>query len=186
MFQWLSGSRRRARRETVDLLYGEIVAAARRPPLYEDWHVPDTPLGRFEMLSVHLFLFLHRLRDENGVSRDVAQEMTDWFFRDVDHSLRELGVGDLGVPKRMKKLARMFYGRLAAYSESVDADNQATLAEALKRNIAPEREVWHEASQLAAYVLTAHAALADTSEETMLSGRLRFAPLPQEEMNEGP
>lgn len=185
MFQWLSGARRRSRRLVLDTLYGEIVAAARRPPLYSGWQVPDTPLGRFEMMSLHLFLLLHRLRGREGALRDIAQELTDHFFLEVDHSLRELGVGDLGVPKRMKKLARMFYGRLAAYGAAVDAADAAALAEALRRNVAPQRERWEEARALAAYTLAAHAALADLADEDLLAGRLRFAPLPQEEGSEG-
>jgi len=180
MFQWPFGAQRRARRLVVDALYGEIVAAARRPQLYSDWQVPDTPLGRFEMLSLHLFLFLHRLRGEKGGLRDVAQDVTDHFFREVDHSLRELGIGDMGVPKRMKKLARMFYGRLAAYGQAVEAADGVVLAEALKRNIAPDRAVWNEAAALAAYVLDAHREMAGLSVEELLSGKLRFAPLPQE------
>ena len=84
------------------------------------WNVPDTPLGRFEMVSLHMFLVLHRLRGEAARRRDVAQNLTDTFFADVEHSLRELGIGDLGVPKRMKKLARMFYGRAVAYGEALD------------------------------------------------------------------
>jgi len=180
MFQLPFGAQRRARRLVVDALYEEIVAAARRPQFYSDWQVPDTPLGRFEMLSLHLFLFLHRLRDEKGSLRDVAQEVTDHFFREVDHSLRELGIGDMGVPKRMKKLARMFYGRLNAYGQAVDAADEAALAEALKRNIAPDRAVWNEAAALAAYVLGANGDLMELSAEELLSGKLRFAPLPQE------
>ncbi|WP_309086106.1 ubiquinol-cytochrome C chaperone family protein [Chelativorans sp.] len=181
MFQWPFSAQRRTRRVVVDALYGEIVAAARRPRFYSAWQVPDTPLGRFEMLSLHLFLILHRLREEKGPSRDLAQELTDQFFLDVDHSLRELGIGDLGVPKRMKKLARMFYGRLSSYGQAVDAGDQAALAEALRRNIAPERAVWSEAAALSAYVMEAHHALAAHAADEFLAGKLRFAALPQEE-----
>ncbi|WP_173931336.1 ubiquinol-cytochrome C chaperone family protein [Chelativorans sp. Marseille-P2723] len=174
MFHWLSGTARRNRRIVVDALYGEIVAAARQPRFYSEWQVADTPLGRFEMLSLHLFLFLHRLRSGKDDLREVAQEVTDQFFTDVDHSLRELGIGDLGVPKRMKKLARMFYGRLSAYGEAIDAGDVEALAAALKRNIAPEREAWNEAEVLAAYVLEAYRALAEQSDSDILAGHLRF------------
>ena len=87
--------------------------------------MPDTPLGRYEMLALHMFLFLHRMRGEVGTAAAVAQEVTDTFFLDVDHSLRELGIGDVGVPKRVKKLARMFYGRAAAYGEALDAGDSS-------------------------------------------------------------
>ncbi|UUP19137.1 ubiquinol-cytochrome C chaperone family protein [Nitratireductor thuwali] len=177
MFQWLAGARRRNRRSVVDALYAQIVAAARRPRFYSDWQAPDTPLGRFEMLSVHMFLFLHRLRGAEGAARAVAQDVTDQFFHDVDHSLREMGIGDLGVPKRIKKLARMFYGRLAAYGEAVDARDEAALAEALRRNIRPETAEWNEAADLAHYILKAHDALNGLDEEALLTGRLSFAPV---------
>lgn len=187
MFQWLSGARRRDRRLVVEALYAEIVAAARRPPLYADWGVPDTPLGRFEMLSLFMFLFLHRMRQSgtSGAPKELSQEVTDLFFLEVDHSLRELGVGDLGVPKRMKKLARMFYGRLNAYGAAVDAADALALASALHRNIAPDRAVWEEAAALANHVLEAHRSLAGLADEEILAGRLRFAPLPQE-IDHGP
>ncbi|WEX07456.1 ubiquinol-cytochrome C chaperone family protein [Chelativorans sp. AA-79] len=181
MFQWPFGAQKRARRLVVEALYGKIVAAARRPQLYADWHVPDTPLGRFEMLSLHLFLLLHRLRGETGPLQEVAQETTDHFFREVDHSLRELGIGDLGVPKRIKKLARMFYGRLSAYGQAVDAGDEAALAEALRRNIVPDRAVWNEAAALATYMMEANHALAGLGRDAFLAGRLSFPPLPQEE-----
>ena len=111
MFKRIFGGGMAANREITDALYEQIVAAARQPLLYAEWNVPDTPLGRFEMIALHMFLVLHRLRGEAAEARDVAQNLTDMFFTDVEHSIRELGIGDLGVPKRMKKLARMFYGR---------------------------------------------------------------------------
>ena len=91
-------------RAVTERLYEEIVAAARQPALYAAYNVPDTPLGRYEMLSLHLFLVLHRLRQEEGAAKEVAQQLTDEFFQDVDHSLRELGIGDHGIPRRVKKL----------------------------------------------------------------------------------
>jgi len=120
MFQRLFGRERNANRAITEALYAQIVAAARQTVFYSDWNVPDTPLGRFEMLSLHMFLFQHRLRGEEGVAQEVAQVLIDEFFLDVEHSLRELGVGDVGVPKRMKKLAKMFYGRTAAYDDALE------------------------------------------------------------------
>jgi cytochrome b pre-mRNA-processing protein 3 len=68
-------------------------------------------LGRFEMITIHLVLYLRRTAVAGGLFRALAQEVLEAFFEDVDHSIRELGIGDAGVPKRMKKFARMFYGR---------------------------------------------------------------------------
>jgi len=180
MFPWPFGAQRRARQLVVEALYEEIVAAARRPRFYSEWQVPDTPLGRFEMISLHVFLVLHRLRGQSGAVADIAQELTDYFFREVDHSLRELGIGDLGVPKRMKKLARMFYGRASVYGQAVDAGDEAELADALRRNITPDRAVWKESAALAAYVMEAHRVLSGMGNEEFLAGKLAFPPLSQE------
>ena len=84
------------------------MAAARQEAFYSRWDVPDTPLGRFEMLSLHMLLFQQRMRDRGDAARGLSQTLIDEFFRDVEHSLRELGIGDIGVPKRMKKLASMY------------------------------------------------------------------------------
>ena len=168
------GSERAARREITERVYDQIVAAARQPVLYADWGVPDTPLGRYEMVALHLFLVLHRLRGESGPAADLAQELTDNFFTDLDHSIRELGVGDLGVPKRMKKLGRMFYGRAAAYGEAVERGDAAALAAAFARNVRPGESGWAEAAELAGYTLAAYRRLADHPVAEIVAGELAF------------
>jgi cytochrome b pre-mRNA-processing protein 3 len=173
MFKSILSLGRRPNQLITDALYGEIVASARQPTFYSDWGVPDTPLGRFEMLAVHMFLFLDRAKGIAALG-DIAQDMTDEFFKDVEHSLRELGIGDLGVPKRMKKLAKMFYGRAEAYREALAARDTAALTAALARNIGPGRDIWPEAAHIAAYVEQSSALLATQSEEELLSGRVVF------------
>jgi cytochrome b pre-mRNA-processing protein 3 len=173
MFQRLFG-RERKNRVITDALYAEIVAAARQPLFYSEWEAPDTPLGRFEMLSLHMFLFQHRMHDETGASREIAQTLIDDFFTDVEHSLRELGIGDMGVPKRMKKLARMHYGRTAVYADALARGDRAGLAAALERNIRPDSGPWPQADSLAAYVIEADKTLAAQSTESILSGTIRF------------
>ncbi|MGI6852651.1 ubiquinol-cytochrome C chaperone family protein [Mesorhizobium sp. 1B3] len=174
MLKRLFGRRSSANRIIVDSLYAKIVAAARQPELYSEWHVPDTPLGRFEMVGLHLFLLLHRVRGETGAIRDVAQELTDEFFRDVEHSIRELGISDPGVPKRMKKLARMFYGRVVSYGDAIDADDRQALAEAIARNVRPDVDGWPEADRLTAYVITAAQGLAALTIDAILQGSAEF------------
>ncbi|BCG95065.1 ubiquinol-cytochrome C chaperone family protein [Mesorhizobium sp. 131-2-1] len=174
MFQRLFGRERQANRAITEALYAQIVAAARQTVIYSDWNVPDTPLGRFEMLSLHMFLFQHRLRGENGAATEVAQVLIDEFFLDVEHSLRELGISDVGVPKRMKKLAKMFYGRMAAYDDAVERDDRDALAAALARNILPEAAVWPQALLLAAYVADAARHLAAQPAESIASGTVTF------------
>ena len=174
MFQRLFGRERHTNRAITEALYAQIVAAARQTVFYSDWNVPDTPLGRFEMLSLHMFLFQHRLRGKAAVAGEVAQALIDEFFMDVEHSLRELGIGDVGVPKRMKKLARMFYGRSAAYDDALERDDREALAAALARNIRPDAGAWPQASLLAGYVADASRQLAAQPTESIVSGTVAF------------
>ena len=174
MFKRLFGRDRLANRAIVDSLYGQIVAAARQPHLYSAWNVPDTPLGRFEMVALHVYLFLHRARGVTGPMADIAQELTDEFFRDVEHSLRELGISDVGVPRRMKKLARMFYGRTVAYDAAVDGADRPELARALARNVRPGPGNWPQAEALAFYVLATVADLAGQDDAAICAGEMRF------------
>src|SRR5690606_8642713 len=170
----LFGFASRPGRQAVDALYETIVAAARQPIPYAEWQVPDTPIGRFEMISLHMFLLLHRLRGEAGASRDIAQQLTDEFFKEVEHSIRELGIGDLGVPKRMKKLARMYYGRAAAYEAALDAHDAPALAAALARNIRPDAAQWPESGELARYVMRVRDALAAQATAAICRGEAVF------------
>lgn len=174
IFQRWFGRDLSANRAVTDALYERIVAAARQPALYSEWGVPDTPLGRFEMMSLHLFLLLHRVRGEGGAIADIAQTLTDEFFSDVDSSVRELGIGDAGVPKRVKKLAKMFYGRAASYGEALDHADEPALAAALARNIRPDAADWTGAKPLAVYVAAANTALRGQPTAELLAGRIVF------------
>jgi cytochrome b pre-mRNA-processing protein 3 len=174
MFARLFKTAKRPNEVIVDRLYGQIVAAARQPVLYAQWEVPDTPLGRYEMIALHMFLFLHRVRGGDARLSELAQELTDEFFKDVDHSLRELGIGDVGVPKRMKKLAKMFYGRAEAYGSALDAGDKAALSAALARNVRPQDADWAHSSPLAGYVVEAAALLSQTSDDDLLKGAAVF------------
>ncbi len=171
--RWL-GLKQGPDRQILDLLYAQIVAAARREVFFSQWQAPDTPLGRFEMVALHVFLFQHRLRGSSGAARDVAQQLIDDFFTDIEHSLRELGVGDVGVPKRMKKLARMFYGRTLSYARAIEENDEAALAVALARNVRPQVESWPQSRLLASYVMAADAALAAQSLDDIVGGAVSF------------
>ncbi|SFO56333.1 cytochrome b pre-mRNA-processing protein 3 [Mesorhizobium sp. NFR06] len=174
MFQRLFGRERNANRAITEALYAQIVAAARQTVFYSDWNVPDTPLGRFEMLSLHMYLIQHRLRGEQGVAAEVAQVLIDEFFLDVEHSLRELGTSDVGVPKRMKKLAKMFYGRTAAYDDALEQDDRLALASALARNVRPDAGPWPQAPLLADYVCHACRELAGQPTVSIAAGTVAF------------
>ncbi len=165
--------RARANSQIVGAPYAQIVAAARQPVFFSRFNAPDTPLGRFEMIALHMILFLRRASAGDATTRAIAQEVVDVFFTEVDHSIRELGVGDQGVPKRMKKLAKMFYGRAQSYGEALDAGDEEMLAAALARNIAPDGAPL-DANALARHALAAASLLAATPDDALRQGRPEF------------
>ncbi|PKA41134.1 ubiquinol-cytochrome C chaperone [Rhizobium sullae] len=160
----------------VERQYSVLTAAARMPEFYETMHVPDTVMGRFEMLSLVMILFFRRTRSSGTSGQEIAQEIVDAFFEDIDHSIRELGISDNGVPKRMKKLAGMFYGRLESYSAAMDAGDRAALAAALNRNIHPQAAGAYDMARLANWMFDAEADLSAQSEDRIATGS---ATLPQ-------
>src|SRR5581483_7611762 len=123
------------RSDTINALYGVIVAQARSPGFYRDYAVPDTVNGRLEMILLHVFLFFRRVRGEDESMRQTGQEVFDLFCRDMDNNLREMGVGDLSVPKRMRQIGEAFYGRAKAYDAALVAEQDTALTEALLRNV---------------------------------------------------
>ena len=109
-------------------LYGAIVAQARLPVFYQDLGVPDTLDGRFLMLSLHLFTVLHRLKEEGPAAAGLAQELSDRFSADMETVLREIGVGDLSIPKKVRGLAALSAALLQAFEEAVAAGDEAVAA----------------------------------------------------------
>ncbi|GGF60183.1 hypothetical protein GCM10007301_19890 [Azorhizobium oxalatiphilum] len=182
--------RRSETRATIERLYGAIVAQARQPVFYTDFVVPDTTEGRLELMMLHTFLLCRRLGSGGEAERTVAQEVFDLFLSDLDRTLREMGIGDLSVPKKMKKIGRAFYDRTAAYDAALAEGGSAGethLAQALARNLferyeggTPSGGSAAPAAGLAAYVLAAAAALENQPAETLLRGELAF-PIPQAE-----
>ncbi len=165
--------RKRKNRAIVDGLYGQLTEAARDPIYYRDMHVPDTVMGRFEMLSLFMVLWLRGARAAGETVAPLAQDMVDTFFEDIDHSIRELGVGDTSVPKRMKKLARMFYGRTESYGAALDNGDEQVLAVALSRNIHPDGEVEGDGmTELAKAIVALDRRFARLNPDDLLSGRL--------------
>ena len=148
---------------TIAALYGAIVAQARNPAFYLDFAVPDTPEGRFDMIVLHLALVCRRLgraqspdqAPDQDSGQALSQDVFDMFCRDMDHNLREMGVGDLSVPKKMQKLGEAFYGRLEVYDRALAAGDDDELAGALARNVLGEGAPAGAARRLAAYVRAA-------------------------------
>ncbi len=129
--------RTHSRDRSIDDLYGMIVAQARSPAFYSAYGVPDTMQGRFDLIVLHLVLLLERLGGGADAGRGIGQRLFDAFCRDLDANLREMGVGDLAVPKRMRAFGEAFYGRQAAYVAAFAAADERELEKALTRNIFP-------------------------------------------------
>ncbi len=163
---------RRARPDTISSLYGMIVAQARLPCFYQDYAVPDTVNGRFDVIVLHLSAVLDRIATEPSL-RDVGQGLFDRFWADMDHNLREMGTGDLAVPKRMKAFGEAYYGRAGAYRAALADPDRNALVEALKRNIYGEAAAGDPA-RLAAYMRDMVRALAGHDAGTLAGGTLHF------------
>ena len=113
-------------------LYAALVQQARTPELYTVLAVPDTLDGRFELIVLHVFLIFNRLRNEENTA-SLQQYLAEAFFDDMDRNLREMGVGDTGIGRRVQKMSEAFYGRMKIYAESLE--NPLTLEAALRRNL---------------------------------------------------
>ncbi len=137
-------------------LYGAIVAQARSPAFYSGYGVPDTVSGRFDLIVLHLVLVIAQIGPNEaparGMRQNAGQKLFDEFCRDLDDNLREMGVGDLAVPKRMRGFAEAFYGRQAAYLAALAATDRRELENALARNIFDEVTAGGGPTRLAAYV----------------------------------
>lgn len=163
---------RSKRRDTISALYGMIVAQARLPVFYKDYAVPDTVNGRFDLVVLHLALLLDRLGQDDGL-RPLGQGVFDRFCQDMDHNLREMGVGDLAVPKEMKRLGEAFYGREQAYRAALAVEGDDALVASLRRNIYGGSPA-ASAGRLAAYMREAVRALMAQDPDALAAGSLRF------------
>ena len=171
--------RRNRHRDAALRLYHAIVAQARAPVFFAGFGVPDTFDGRFELIALHGYLVLNRLKAERPRTAALAQDLFDVMFADFDRGLREMGVGDLGVGRQVKTMAQAFYGRIGAYDEGLAADGPAPLAEALRRNLygtvtAADRDI----AGIAAYLRRCVAEIAAQPVARLIAGEVSFAALP--------
>ena len=160
---------------TIEAIYGMIVAQAREPLFYRDLGVPDTVNGRFDLLLLHLWLVLRRLKSV-GSGTALSQALFDHFCTDMDDNLREMGVGDQAVPKRMREFGEAFYGRATAYDMALTEGHEA-LAQALCKNVLNGEKI-EQARTLAAYAESVAADLDELDEPALLAGRFAF-PVPR-------
>jgi cytochrome b pre-mRNA-processing protein 3 len=161
-------------REAAEIAYRRVVEQARQPVFFADYSVPDTLDGRFELICLHAFLYLHRLKLDRPQASPFCQSLFDRMFADFDRSLREMGVGDLSVGKHVKRMARAFYGRIVSYEAGLDSDDSA-LAAALARNVFGTVSAAEcAADDMAAYVRGAVRALRNQSAADLLAGDISF------------
>jgi len=173
---WLS--QRNSAREAAGIAYLRVVEQARRAAFFTDCGVPDTVDGRFELICLHAFLYLHRLKTERPEAERLSQAFFDAMFADMDRALREMGVGDLSVGREVKRMARAFYGRISAYEKGLAGDDGA-LALALARNLygtLPEPAPMTGA--MAAYARCEAEQLRGQDPAELLAGRVSFGAPP--------
>lgn len=187
----LDGLFRRSRwGAAADALYLAAVQQARRPGFYTRLGAPDTVDGRFDMIALHVFLLLRRLRGEGKDGAALAQKLFDVMFDYMDQDLREMGVGDLSVGKKIKAMASAVYGRIAAYEPGLDkggAVGETQLVEALRRNLYSARDPHEDDVRgLASYVVAQAASLAAQSGGELLVGRVNFLAAPRDDDEECP
>lgn len=166
-----------ANRKFIERIHGEIVAAARNPVFFADYGVEDTFEGRFELVVLHGAMVLHRLQALPEPGPDVAQDVANALFRHFDVALREMGIGDTSMPKRMKAITEAFLGRAKAYFDALDKDRLA-LAEALSRNVYAGKNGC-DGARLSRYVEGLQEKLAGLPLEGFLNGPIPF-PKPED------
>jgi cytochrome b pre-mRNA-processing protein 3 len=168
--QWLKP---RAATAAGRRLYDAAVAQARAPALYLDMHAPDTVEGRFEVYTLHVLLLLHRLKGEGERAADVSQALFDAYLKGLDDALREIGVGDLSVGKKMRKLGEAIYGRARNYDDALAAlPDAGPLAEIISRTVLDGRD--DSPAPLTAYAARAVEGLRGQPIESILEGRAQW------------
>jgi cytochrome b pre-mRNA-processing protein 3 len=166
-------------KQTAHKLYHAIVQQARQPVFYEDLGVVDSVDGRFDMIILHMILVMRRLKDDVDMSRKVSQALFDYMFDDIDLNLREMGIGDMGVPKRIKKRAKAFYGRLDSYDMGLNNGENDDLKAALARNLFREGDAKPENLEIIAkYMRLESERLDKTDISSLINGDLTFGSPP--------
>jgi cytochrome b pre-mRNA-processing protein 3 len=169
--------RQRRPRVVGRLLYESAVERARQPAFYTEFAVPDTLEGRFELYSLHVILLLHRLKGQGAEAVETAQALFDIFISQLDHALREIGVGDLSVARKMRGLGEAFYGRAKAYDADLDGDAGGALEALIGRTVFEGAPAPDRIGALAAYVRNGVAMLAAQPLAAVLDGRVDWPDL---------
>ncbi|MFM7084689.1 MAG: ubiquinol-cytochrome C chaperone family protein [Hyphomicrobium sp.] len=161
MFSWFTDLFLPKRR--ANDLYGAVVAFARTPLFYQDIGVADTPEGRYEILVLHLFLVMERLRSLGVEGERLSQELIDKFVTDIDDNFREMGIGDLSVPRKVKKAAGAFYDRAEVYRAAINGQPKEALMAVFQEFMPITQEYTFDRKALALHVISLNRALKDQS-----------------------
>lgn len=165
----------RDRHQKARFLYGSIVTQARSRTFYADWGVPDTAEGRFEMIALHLVVVLHRLAHAGEQGQRLARSLTETFAVDVDDNLREMTVGDLAVPRHVKRAVGALHERHKSYLAALAGSDDGPLAEVLKPRLAaagPSESL--DVRQICGYMRRVSRALDLTPSADVLAGRIAW------------
>jgi cytochrome b pre-mRNA-processing protein 3 len=159
-------------REAGEALYAASVRQSREPGLYEAFATPDTVEGRFEIYTLHIVLVIERLASGGEAAKTTSQALFDTYVKALDHALREMGVGDLSVGKKMRKLGEALYGRMKNYYAAFAAlPDRTPLRDLLTRTVY-DGEPRPEAGLLADYVVAQRQGLAEQPLETLIRGQV--------------
>ena len=158
----------------VAQLYSSIVKQARHQYFYRVWQVPDTIEGRFDMIVLHLILILNRFEGESNRESEFGQHIFDHFINDMDGNLRELGVNDIRVPKKVKKMAEAFFGRAQAYRDALAKSDDEALFSAIQRNLFPDHEDTDQAVSIGKYAWETIVMLSQQNTVELMSGSVTW------------
>ncbi len=171
-------SRKKHEAKAAEALYDICFSQARHPGFYRDFGVPDTIDGRFELLLLHEFMLIERLLScaDKKQAQKISQALFDETFVDMEQSLREAGIGDMGVPKRQRRMMLAFNGRMHAYKDALEAKGAEALEEALERNLygTVETPAAGDIQAMAFYVYDNVKFLVAQGDDEILSGALSF------------
>lgn len=156
--------------DTAYSAYTALVEQARQPAFYINSAVPDTLDGRFDMIVMHIVLVFRRFNDGADEARAFGQHIFDIFIKDMDRSLREIGVGDVSIPKKMKKIGRSYYGRSDVYVDALERRDAEALADAIDRNIFTDETNGPASRLLAGYMIRADELLAGQPVSDLMAG----------------
>ncbi len=165
----------------AERLYHSVVHQARQPDFYLKCGVPDTVDGRFDLIALHAFLVMRRLRGPDEENARLAQALFDVMFADMDRNLREMGTGDLSLGRKIRQLTEIFYGRIKAYEDGLATDAEAgQLAQALRRNLFRKSEPNdRQVGAIARYVTREVSQSGQWDLDALRTGQLSFGPPPR-------